>query len=420
METKFEKSFSFAQKIDQEDPLKNFRDKFYFPTKGSIYFTGNSLGLQPKQTKDYINVELKAWEDFAVDAHFEGKNPWFHYHKFTKDSLARLVGGNTGEVVSMNNLTSNLHLLMVSFYNPSKSRFKIIAEKGAFPSDQYVLETQLRFHRVNPEDGLIEIGPREGEYCLHNEDIYDEIKKVGDELALVLFPGVQYYTGQLFNLAEITKTAHEVGAFAGFDLAHTAGNIPLQLNQDEVDFACWCSYKYLNSGPGGVSGIFVHEKHSNNRSLPRFGGWWGHDEESRFKMKKGFSPMSGADGWQLGNVNILSTAAHMSSLQIFDEAGIERLRVKSIKLTGFLDYLLNELPGDHFQIITPKNPAERGCQLSLLFNKDGKEVFEKLAENDITVDWRDPNVIRISPVPLYNSFSDVFKLYEVLNSFLNE
>jgi len=406
--------------MDQEDPLRRFRDQFYFPGQGKIYFAGNSLGLQPKQTKGFVETELKAWEELAVEGHFEGKNPWFHYHKFTKDHLSKLVGAYPGEVVSMNNLTSNLHLLMVSFYRPTKSRYKIIVEKGAFPSDQYVIETQLKFHGINPEEGLIEIAPRQGEFCLRSEDIFNEITMNGDSLALLLFPGVQYYSGQLFNIRDITKAVHETGGIAGFDLAHAAGNVPLQLHNDEVDFAVWCSYKYLNSGPGGVAGVFVHEKHGNNPDLPRFGGWWGHNEENRFEMKKGFMPMIGADGWQLSNVNILSTAAHMASLQIFDEAGIENLREKSLKLTGFLEFLLNDLKNGNFQIITPEDPLKRGSQLSLLFGEKGGSIFNALSKNKISVDWREPNVMRISPVPLYNSFSDVFRLHEVLKESLHE
>jgi len=406
--------------MDQEDPLHRFRDQFYFPSQGKIYFTGNSLGLQPKQTKSFIETELKAWEELAVEGHFEGKNPWFHYHKFTKDYLSKLVGAYPSEVVSMNNLTSNLHLLMVSFYGPTKSRYKIIVEKGAFPSDQYVIETQLKFHGINLNEGLIEVSPRQGEFCLRDEDILNEIALHGDSLALLLFPGVQYYSGQLFNIRDITQAVHETGGIAGFDLAHAAGNVPLQMHNDEVDFAIWCSYKYLNSGPGGVAGVFVHEKHGNNPDLPRFGGWWGHNEENRFKMEKGFTPMMGADGWQLSNVNILSTAAHMASLQIFDEAGIENLREKSLKLTGFLEFLLNKLEKGNFQIITPEDPLKRGCQLSLLLREKGESIFNDFSKNNISVDWREPDVMRISPVPLYNSFSDVFKLYEVLKKSLQE
>jgi kynureninase len=415
----FENSRSYAKQQDHLDPLKQYRSQFHIPQhqgKDSTYFTGNSLGLQPKSTRKYIEEELKSWEDNGVEGHFEGKRPWMYYHKFSKDQLAKIVGANPEEVVSMNNLTSNLHLMMVSFYRPTKQRFKIITEAGAFPSDQYALETQIKFHGFDLADALIELKPRDGEHTLRKEDILQAIEEAGDQLALVMMAGVQYYTGQFFDLKTITFKAHEVGAYCGFDLAHAVGNVPVNLHDNGVDFAVWCSYKYMNSGPGGVSGIFVHERHSNNSDIPRFAGWWGHDESERFQMKKGFKPMQGADGWQLSNVNVLSSAAHLASLEIFEQVGIDALREKSLKLTGYLEYLLVELNLDdeQLEVITPSDVAARGCQMSLLVKKNGKKVFDKLTEEGVISDWREPNVIRIAPVPLYNSFEDVYRFVEIL------
>ncbi len=407
--------------MDEEDQLGHFRQQFHIPSHNSqeyIYFTGNSLGLQPKTTREFLETELKAWEDLAVEGHFEGSNPWFHYHKFTKELLARLVGAEPGEVVSMNNLTGNLHLLMVSFYRPTKERFKIIAEAGAFPSDQYMLETQIQYHGLDPSEALIELKPRPGSHTLETSDITTAIADAGPELALVMLSGVQYYSGQFFDIPTITQAGHDVGAIVGFDLAHAAGNVPLNLHDDGVDFATWCSYKYLNSGPGGVSGIFVHDRHGNNPHLPRFGGWWGHDESQRFKMEKGFIPMQGADGWQLSNVNVLSTAAHWAALEVHDMAGMENLRAKSIFLTGYLEFILNQINNNDFEVITPTDPEQRGCQLSLLFNTRGKEVFEELTAQGVVVDWREPNVIRLAPVPLYNSYSDVYQFGKLLEKAL--
>lgn len=415
----FENSLVYAQQLDKDDPLGEYRNQFFIPQykgKNSIYFTGNSLGLQPKSTGKYIEEELKAWKKYGVEGHFEGKRPWMYYHKFSKEQLAKLVGANPAEVISMNNLTSNLHLMMVSFYRPSRKRYKIITEAGAFPSDQYALETQIKFQGLDPKETLIELKPREGEHTLHIEDILQAIEEAGDLLALVMMAGVQYYTGQFFDLKAITSKAHAVGAISGYDLAHAVGNVPVDLHDNEVDFAVWCSYKYMNSGPGGVSGVFVHERHGNNPDLPRFAGWWGHDESQRFQMKKGFKPMEGADGWQLSNVNVLSSAAHLASLEIFEEVGIEALRGKSLKLTGYLEFLLNELnlSQDQLEVITPTDPESRGCQMSLLVKKNGRQAFDKLTEKGVIADWREPNVIRIAPVPLYNSYEDVFRFVEIL------
>lgn len=410
---KFENSLAFARKLDRQDPLALRRKDFEVPRhngKSVVYFVGNSLGLQPKTTRKFVNEELDDWASLAVEGHFHGKRPWLYYHKFSKKVLAKLVGAKPLEVVAMNQLTVNLHLMMVSFYRPTKKRFKIIIESGAFSSDQYAVETQIQFHQLNPSDTLIELKPRPDEHTLRTEDIIAAIKEHGEQLALVLLPGVQYYSGQFFEIKKITKAAHEAGAIAGFDLAHAVGNVPLQLHKDDVDFAVWCSYKYLNSGPGGIAGAFIHERHKNNTSIPRFAGWWGHSESERFQMKKGFKPMAGADGWQLSNVPILASAAHLASLQVFDSTSMAQLRKKSLLLTGYLHFLLNEIDNSErlFEIITPTNPDMRGCQLSILMKKNGKKVFSGLMKKGIHTDWREPDVIRAAPVPLYNSFSDVY------------
>tara|TARA_R110000796_G_scaffold252584_1_gene388209 strand:- start:102703 stop:103971 length:1269 start_codon:yes stop_codon:yes gene_type:complete len=416
----YENTLAYAQYLDKNDPLRDYRDRFHIPKvngKDSYYFTGNSLGLQPKTARTYIEEEMKGWETLGVEGHFaSSKRPWMEYHKFSKDALARIVGAKPIEVVSMNNLSVNLHLLMVSFFKPTKTRYKIICEAGAFPSDQYMFETQLKFHGLNPDEALIELKPRTGEHTLRNEDILSKIAEVGDELALVLLGGIQYYTGQLFDMKAITEAGQKVGAKVGFDLAHAFGNVPLQLHDWNVDFATWCSYKYLNSGPGNVSGIFVHERFANDSSLDRFAGWWGHDEKERFKMKKGFQPMPGADGWQLSNVNVISTASHLAALELFDEVGIEKLRKKSLKLTGYLEFLIKDIAGDSgiFEIITPSDPEQRGCQLSIFFHKDGRRLFDALAAAGVIADWREPNVIRIAPVPLYNRYEDVYQFAHLL------
>ena len=416
----YENTLAYAQYLDKNDPLRDYRDRFHIPKvngKDSYYFTGNSLGLQPKTARTYIEEEMKGWETLGVEGHFaSSKRPWMEYHKFSKDALARIVGAKPIEVVSMNNLSVNLHLLMVSFFKPTKTRYKVICEAGAFPSDQYMFETQLKFHGLNPDEALIELKPRTGEHTLRDEDILSKIAEVGDELALVLLGGIQYYTGQLFDMKAITEAGQKVGAKVGFDLAHAFGNVPLQLHDWNVDFATWCSYKYLNSGPGNVSGIFVHERYANDSSLDRFAGWWGHDEKERFKMKKGFQPMPGADGWQLSNVNVISTASHLAALELFDEVGIEKLRKKSLKLTGYLEFLIKDIAGDSgiFEIITPSDPEQRGCQLSIFFHKDGRRLFDALAAAGVIADWREPNVIRIAPVPLYNRFEDVYQFAHIL------
>lgn len=419
----FENTLSFAQELDKNDILREFRNEFHIPKhhgKDAMYFTGNSLGLQPKAAESALMTELEDWRNLGVEGHFQGKNPWFHYHKFLTENAAKVVGAKPIEVVVMNQLTSNLHFLFVSFYRPSAQRYKIIMEAGAFPSDMYLVESQVRFHGFNPDDAIIELKPRENEHTLRHEDIIKAIEDNKDTTALVFFSGVQYYTGQVFNIKEITEKAHQIGAVAGFDLAHAAGNIDLQLHDWKVDFAAWCSYKYLNSGPGSVGGVFVHEAHANNPDLPRFAGWWGHDEEVRFKMLKGFKPMMGAEGWQLSNAPVLSMSVHKVSLEIFAKAGMGNLVAKGKQLNAYLNEVIEEAmsknPALKFNIITPKAP-ERGCQISVLTGENGKQIFDYLTDNGVIADWRNPNVIRMAPVPLYNSFEDIYRFGQILQSF---
>lgn len=406
-------SLSFAKQLDRSDPLRAFRKQFLLPGKNWIYFTGNSLGLQPKSVKSFISTELDDWAKLGVEGHFHAKRPWLYYHKFAKKTLGKLVGASPEEVVAMNQLTVNLHMMLVSFYNPSGGRFKIIAEAGAFSSDQYAIESQIHLHGLHPDAALIEIAPRPDEHALRTEDIIKVIRQNADQLALVIFGGVQYYTGQFFDIAAITKAAHEAGAYAGFDLAHAVGNVPLSLHDHDVDFSVWCGYKYLNSGPGGIAGAFVHEKHFNNNDLPRLAGWWGYQEDKRFQMKKGFVPMAGVDAWQVSNFPVLSGAAHLASLEVFSKTNMNALRKKSVKLTGYLEFLLNEINSSKFKIITPK---DRGCQLSILV--DDPKVFKKITAAGVIADWREPNVIRIAPVPLYNTFEEVWKFAEIFKKSL--
>jgi len=416
-----ENSLSFARDLDSKDPLAHYRNEFHIPQvngQDSIYLTGNSLGLQPKSARAAIEQEMQDWEDLGVEGHFHGKNPWFHYHKFLTDKTARLVGAKPIEVVVMNNLTVNLHLLMASFYRPSQSRFKIIVEAGAFPSDQYAVESQARHHGFDPNLAVVEIAPNEGEYSLQTSDIISCIEEHGDSVALVMLSGVQYYTGQAFDIEAITVAAHKVGAYAGWDLAHAAGNLPLKLTEWGVDFAAWCSYKYLNSGPGSVSGVFVAEKHGTNPDFPRFAGWWGYRESDRFQMTKGYIPEPGAAGWQLSNAPIFTMAVHNASLEMFDAVGMESLHNKAVKLNAFLEYVIVEASNSNdqldIQIITPE---ERGCQLSMLTSANGKNIFDFLTKNGVIADWREPNVIRIAAVPFYNSFEDAFNFGDLLKNY---
>jgi kynureninase len=414
-------SKQIAEDLDNNDPLREYRSHFYIPSgktrKDQLYFTGNSLGLQPKSVHTYIQQELDDWKNFGVEGHFHGKNPWFSYHHFFEKE-ANVVGAKKDEVVVMNNLTVNLHLLLVSFYRPSSKRYKIIMEAGAFPSDMYVIESQVRHHGYEYDDAVIELEPRQGEHHLRTEDIVKAIEEAGDELALLFFSGVQYYTGQYFDIKTLTKAAHQVGAIAGFDCAHAAGNVKLQLHDWQVDFAAWCTYKYMNSGPGGVSGVFIHEKHGKNPDLPRFAGWWGHKESERFQMKRGYIPEPGAAGWQLSNAPVITMAAHKASLDMFDEVGMDALVIKGQKLNRFLEEVIIEAQAANqklaFEIITPE---DRGCQLSMLTNENGKSLFDYLTANDVIADWREPNVIRLAPVPFYNSFMDIWEFGELLKKF---
>jgi kynureninase len=412
----FVNSLAAAQALDAADTLRHYRDRFHIPTfhKNPVrYFTGNSLGLQPKSVQPAIQQELDDWAKWGVEGHFHGKNPWYAYHELLTEKSARVVGALPKEVVVTHSLTTNLHLLMVSFYRPEGNRTKILCEAKAFPSDLYALESQVRFHNLDPQEHLVALAPRDGEHLLREEDILAKIDELGDTLALVMFGGVNYYTGQLLDMQSVTKAGHAVGAHVGFDLAHAAGNVVLRLHDWGVDFAAWCSYKYLNSGPGGVSGMFVHERHANRPELPRFAGWWGYDKSTRFKMEPGFRPMEGAEGWQLSNAPVLGMAAHLASLNIFDEAGMQKLREKSDLLTEYMEFILDELTAQYgekcrFEIITPREQHRRGAQLSILVHGQGKAIFDAISEQGVVADWREPNVIRVAPVPLYNSFEDVY------------
>jgi kynureninase len=418
----FENSRSFAARADEQDPLRLFREKFYMPRLATgedvIYLTGNSLGLQPKTARGYVEQELKDWETLGVEGHFHAQHPWLPYHEFLTEQMARLVGAKAIETVVMNSLTVNLHLLMVSFYRPSGVRSKIMIERGAFPSDQYAVESQIRFHGLDPRGDLIEVAPREGETTLRTEDILETIGKHGDSIALILLGGVNYYTGQAFDMQPITEAGHKAGAVVGFDLAHAAGNIELRLHDWAVDFAAWCSYKYLNAGPGGVGGCFIHERHANSFDLPRFTGWWGHDKATRFLMGPEYVPIPGAEGWQISNPPILQMAAMRASLEIFDEAGMGALREKSIQLTGYLEFLLDDIRDPRISVITPRDPAQRGCQLSIRVKDADKSLFEAVTARGVFADWREPDVIRVAPVPLYNSFEDVYDFVGILKNCL--
>jgi kynureninase len=419
----YQNTIAFAKELDAKDPLREFRNRFFIPQhngKDCIYLAGNSLGLQAKTTGQYVQQELDDWATLGVEGHFQAKNPWMPYHEIFPRQLSRIIGCKENEVVVMNQLTVNLHLLMVSFYRPTKERYKIICEAKAFPSDQYAFETQAKYHGFDPADAVIEAHPRAGEHTLRTEDIISLIHQHGETVAVVLFGGVNYYTGQLFDIQAITEAAHAVGAYAGFDLAHAAGNAELHLHDWNADFACWCSYKYLNSGPGGVAGAYINEKHTTNKDLPRFAGWWGYTKNTRFKMEKGFEPIPTAEGWQLSNAPILSMAAHKASLDIFEEAGIDQLHMKRRSLSGFLLYILNDINRGQdeklMEIITPAEETWHGCQVSMLMLKKGREVFDALTKQGVIADWREPNVIRAAPVPLYNSFEDVWHFGNIVSS----
>ena len=421
-------SLEYAQSLDAQDPLAHMREQFSIPKQpggqDEYYFTGNSLGLQPAKAREAVLELLDAWQQRGVKGHFEGDFPWMPYHEFVTEQAAKIVGASSQEVVMMNSLTANLHLMMVSFFRPQGKRCKILIEDHAFPSDHYAVESQLKHHGLSVEENLILWTPREGEELLNYDDLDALLDKHGDEIALVMLPGVQYYTGQVLDMKTITEKAHAKGMTVGFDLAHAAGNVELSLHDWQVDFACWCSYKYLNSGAGSVAGCFVHQKHAQNTELNRFAGWWGHDKTTRFKMGNQFKPIPTAEGWQLSNPPVLSLAAVRGAYDTVIEAGgISALRQKSLKLTQYMLELIKAELGERIRVITPQNPDERGCQLSLMVNEpglDGKALFNDLEANGITTDWREPNVIRVAPVPLYNQFQDVYHFVRILKSCLNK
>lgn len=414
---KFENTLRFALDMDKNDTLNTYRDRFIFPQvngKDVIYFTGNSLGLQPKLAKNFVDDIMKDWAELAVEGHFYAKKPWWDYHERLAEPLSKVVGAKPEEVSVMNTLTVNLHFLMVSFYRPSKKRFKILCEEKAFPSDQYMLQSQIRFHGYDEKDAIVEVKKREGEHYWRTEDVLAKIDEVGDELALVLIGGVNYYNGQVFDMEAITRAGKSVGAMVGWDLAHAVGNVPLNLHDWNVDFAAWCSYKYMNSGPGNASGIFVNEKYLNETEINRFEGWWGTKKESRFLMKPHFEPIESADAWQVSNPPVLSLAPYLASMQLFEEVGMKTLITKQKLLTGYLEFILQEVDKEvdsSFEIITPK---DRGCQLSVFLHGEGRSLFDYLMKNGVIVDWREPNVIRLAPAPFYCSFEDMFRFGETL------
>ena len=414
----FEESEGFAQRLDERDPLRRFRERFEIPVgpggEPVIYFNGNSLGLMPASVRSALAQELDDWSRLAVDAHFRAKTPWYAYHEVFRESGARLVGAVPGEVVMMNGLTVNLHLMMETFHRPAGERRKILIEDGAFPSDAYAVESRVKARGLDPADAIVRVAPRDGETLLRTEDVVATIEREAGTLALVLLPGVQYYTGQLLDISAITAAAHDAGAIAGWDLAHAAGNVPLSLHDWDVDFAVWCSYKYLNAGPGAVAGCFVHERHGKDLSLPRLAGWWGNDPDTRFRMDEArtFTPRAGADGWQLSNPPILAMAPLRESLAIFDEAGMEPLRRKSIVLTAYLEWLLARAASPRFDVITPQDSEQRGCQLSLR----ARHGLSALDGGEIVVDRRPPDVIRVAPVPLYNTFHEVWRAAKLIQS----
>lgn len=419
----FENNLSYARTQDSTDPLRAFRDEFVFPMfmgEPAIYFTGNSLGLQPKGAAAAIKQELDDWAALGVEGHLKGKHPWYSYHEELTGPTARLVGAKEEEVVVMNQLTSNLHFLMVSFYRPKGRRRAILTEQRPFPSDTYAFASQISFHGGDPARDLVEVAPRNGEHTLRTEDIIARINELGEDLALVCFGGVNFYTGQAFDMEAIAKAAHGVGAIAGFDLAHAAGNLHLRLHDWNIDFAAWCTYKYLNSGPGSVGGAFIHERHLG-KGLPLLAGWWGHAKHERFKMERIFKPMPTAEAWQVSNAPVFSMALHRTALEQFDRAGMANLRAKSERLTGYLAFVIGETArttGGRLEVITPADPAQRGCQLSIVAHGSGKELFNAIGSRGVFADWREPNVIRIAPVPLYNTFEDVYRFGTILNACL--
>lgn len=418
----FQNTLAYAQQLDAQDSLAHYKKEFIFPQhhgKDVIYFTGNSLGLQPKRSKAYVDEIMNDWANLAVEGHFYAEKPWWDYHERFAEPLSKIVGAKPSEVTVMNTLTVNLHLLMVSFYQPTATRYKIICEEKAFPSDQYMIQSQIQFHGYDPKTALVEIKRREGEHNIRLEDVLEVIRQEGDTVALVLIGGVNYYTGQVFDMKTITQAGHDVGAYVGWDLAHAAGNIEMNLHDWQVDFAAWCSYKYMNSGPGNASGCFIHEMHHTNSQLPRFAGWWGHNKERRFKMEPQFDPVQGADGWQISNLPILSLAPYLASVHLFDEVGMPALVAKRDQITSYLEFILQEISREvsgAFEVITPSNPKERACQLSVFLHGEGRRLFEYLMQNGVITDWREPNVIRLAPVPLYTSYADMYQFGQVLKA----
>lgn len=416
----FENTLEYARELDAEDKLSSYRDQFIFPQhegENVIYFTGNSLGLQPKSAKKYVDEIMTDWANLAVEGHFYAEKPWWDYHERFSAKLAKVVGAKPAEVTVMNTLTVNLHLLMVSFYRPKGKRYKIICEEKAFPSDQYMISSQVRFHGYDPNEAIVEIKRREGENNFRTEDILAKIKEVGEECALVLIGGVNYYTGQVLEMETITRAGHEIGAFVGWDLAHAAGNIELNLSGWNVDFAAWCSYKYMNSGPGNASGCFINEKYHNQKDIPRFEGWWGHSKERRFLMEPEFQPENGADAWQISNAPVLALAPYLASLEMFEEVGMPALIEKRNKIVAYLEFVLHEIDKEvdsNFEIITPAKQEERGTQLSVFLHGEGRELFNYLMKNGVITDWREPNVIRLAPAPFYCSFEDMFYFGQIL------
>ena len=417
-------TLEFAEKMDNMDPLNTYRNQFYFPKhsdgKDSVYLCGNSLGLQPKTAKTYIEEVLNDWKELGVKGHFEAQRPFTTYHEELGEKMATVVGAKKEEVVVMNSLTVNLHLMMVSFYRPTQKRHKILIEKFAFPSDQYAVKSQIEFHGLDIDQSLIELEPRKGEVTLQTDDVLKLIEEEGDSIALIMLGGLNYYTGQAFDMERITAAGHKKGCTVGFDLAHGAGNLPLQLHEWNVDFAVWCTYKYMNSGPGGVAGCFVHKRHIKRKDLPRFAGWWGHDKATRFLMDDTFVPIQSAEGWQLSNETVISMAALRASLEIFDEAGMDQIVTKSRLITGYLEFLINGLDSDDIDIITPVEPHERGAQLSIRMVNSDRSLFDKISERGVIADWREPDVIRIAPAPLYNSFTDVYRFVNILKEALSQ
>lgn len=418
----FQNTREFAKEIDAKDPLQKYRQAFHIPLQKNgdehIYLCGNSLGLQPKLTQEYIQHELTDWANLGVEGHTDAKHPWMPYHEFLSEAMAKIVGAKPQEVVVMNTLTTNLHLMMVSFFQPTAKRYKIVIEADAFPSDKYAVESQLKFHNIDPKDGLILWKPRAEDNLCHLADLEEIIQDQGDEIALLMIGNTNYYSGQFYDMEKITQLGHANGMLVGFDLAHGAGNIQPNLHDVGADFAVWCTYKYLNSGPGSLGGCFVHERHANNKNLKRFVGWWGHNKDTRFNMRQEFDPIPGAEGWQLSNPPILSMAAIRASLAVFEDAGFENIRAKSEQITGYLEYLIDEINNDKIHIITPRNPSERGCQLSIQVKDADKALFDALTQKGVIADWREPDVIRVAPAPLYNSYQDVFNFVEILKSLL--